>query len=87
MQYITYILLCSDGSYYVGKTTDIDHRLRQHNGEIKGGAKYTAAKRPVVLVYIESFPTHREAAQREYVLKQLSHQQKEALAKKSKTHA
>lgn len=75
------MLLCSDGSYYVGKTTNIEHRLRQHNGEIKGGAKYTAAKRPVSIAYIEEFGTHREAAQREYALKQLSHQQKETLVK------
>lgn len=83
MPFYTYILSCRDGSLYVGKTTNIEKRLRQHNGEIKGGAKYTAGKRPVSLVYTESFETHKEAAQREYALKLLTHQQKEELIKKS----
>ncbi|NRQ48726.1 GIY-YIG nuclease family protein [Aeromicrobium stalagmiti] len=44
-----YILRCSDGSYYVGSTRDIDARLRQHQcGE---GAQYTKRRRPVELVY------------------------------------
>lgn len=73
------MLQCRDGSYYVGKTTNIAKRLRAHNGEIKGGAKYTASKRPVIVRYIEEFTTNKEAAQREYALKQLTHQQKETL--------
>ena len=34
------------GVFYVGSTTDYRRRLRQHNGEIKGGGKYTAQHRP-----------------------------------------
>lgn len=37
------------GFYYVGCTTDVARRLRQHNGEIAGGAKYTSQHRPWVL--------------------------------------
>ena len=36
------------GFHYVGSTTDPSRRLRQHNGEIKGGGKYTAQHRPWV---------------------------------------
>ncbi len=44
-----YILRCSDGSYYVGSTRNIDVRLQQHQtGE---GAAYTRRRRPVQLVY------------------------------------
>lgn len=82
MPYYTYILRCADNSLYTGKTTDIKKRLRQHNGEIKGGAKYTAAKRPVTLCYYEAFTTHKEAAQKEYALKKLSHQEKEHIIEK-----
>ena len=34
------------GFYYVGCTTDVRRRLRQHNGEIVGGGKYTSKHRP-----------------------------------------
>jgi predicted GIY-YIG superfamily endonuclease len=44
----TYMLRCSDGSYYIGCTTNIDQRLGQHQaGEFDG---YTAARRPVEMV-------------------------------------
>ena len=42
---------------YVGATNDLHHRLRQHNGVIKGGAKYTQGKGPWVLVCcVAGFP-------------------------------
>jgi len=36
------------GFYYVGSTTDHRRRLREHNGELKGGGKYTSQHRPWV---------------------------------------
>lgn len=36
------------GFHYVGSTTDFRRRIRQHNGEIKGGGKYTSQHRPWV---------------------------------------
>jgi len=36
----------AEGFFYVGCTTNVERRLRQHNGEIKGGAKYTSKHRP-----------------------------------------
>jgi putative endonuclease len=77
--YFVYILLCSDGTFYIGKTTDIERRLRKHNGEIKGGAKYTRSRRPVRLVYSEEYTTVTEALKREYFLKQLTRSEKEKL--------
>ena len=44
-----YMVRCADGTIYTGCTTDLKRRVRQHNGEIRGGAKYTAARRPVTL--------------------------------------
>lgn len=76
-----YILLCSDNSYYIGKTNNIVKRLESHNGVKKGGAKYTRSRRPVYLVYYECLPNKSEALKREYCLKKLSRFEKETLVK------
>lgn len=75
----TYILECSDGSYYTGWTKDIQKRLHAHN-EGKG-AKYTRSRLPVVLVYYEAFETKEEAMRREWQIKHLSRKEKEKLVK------
>ncbi|GAB3699597.1 GIY-YIG nuclease family protein [Mariniluteicoccus flavus] len=49
----TYMLECSDGSYYVGSTKDLDGRLSQHASG-RGGA-YTRKRLPVALVWAEEF--------------------------------
>ncbi|MDX1353308.1 MAG: GIY-YIG nuclease family protein, partial [Thiomicrorhabdus sp.] len=51
--WFTYLLRCADNSLYCGVTTNLDKRLRQHNGELKGGAKYTKTRQPCKLVYFE----------------------------------
>ena len=49
----TYIVECSDGSFYVGSTVDLEARVWQHNeGE---GAVYTKRRRPVTLVWAAEF--------------------------------
>lgn len=58
-----YIVQCRDGTFYVGSTIDLERRLAQHNlGE---GARYTATRRPVELVYAEQFDRIDEAFARE----------------------
>lgn len=39
-----YCLVSSGGATYIGATVDVDRRLRQHRGEITGGARATRAK-------------------------------------------
>ena len=48
-----YLLLCADGSFYTGCTTDLDTRFGQHQAGTFGG--YTAMRRPVELVWAEEF--------------------------------
>ena len=74
MNHFVYIVLCSDKTLYTGYTTDVYKRIETHN---KGkGAKYTKSRRPVIVVYIESFETKSEAMKREYAIKQLSRAEK-----------
>ena len=77
--YYTYIVECSDGSYYTGKTNNITRRIKQHNGLLSGGAKYTKLKRPVKLVRLEHYTTNQFACHREAEIKKLNHQQKKQL--------
>ncbi len=73
----TYILCCADGTLYTGWTTNLEKRVLLHNAG--KGAKYTKSRRPVTLVYFETFPTREEAMRREAAIKRLSKAQKLAL--------
>ncbi len=73
----TYIVRCSDGTFYTGWTNDLSKRLNAHNSG--KGAKYTRSRTPVSLVYYEAFQTREEAMRREYSIKQLSRKDKLAL--------
>ena len=57
-------------STYNGSTNDLTRRLRQHNGEIVGGAKATRGKGPWKYIAIwEGFQTHKEALSCEWRIK------------------
>ena len=79
-QNYTYIVRCKDNSLYVGWTNHLEKRIKAHNDG--KGAKYTKSRRPVELVYYETFATKQEAMSREYHLKKLTHKQKENLIQK-----
>lgn len=72
-----YILKCKDNSFYTGWTTDLSKRIQRHNLGL--GAKYTRNRRPVELIYFETFQNKSEALKREYQIKQLTRKQKEKL--------
>jgi putative endonuclease len=75
--YFVYILRCSDGTLYVGSTSDLTERERRHN---EGrGAAYTAGRMPVRLVYSEAHESWPAARKREAQLKRWSRAKKEAL--------
>jgi len=56
---------------YVGVSNNVEKRLRAHNGEIKGGAKYTTSKGSgwKHICIIRGFPTKIESLQFEWALK------------------
>ena len=73
-----YIVRCADGRYYVGSTRgSIELRLAQHNDGTFGG--FTALRRPVALVWQESFDRITDAIAAERQVKNWSRAKKEAL--------
>jgi putative endonuclease len=82
MTHFFYLARCADNSLYSGYTINIKERENAHN--LGKGAKYTAARRPVKIVYFENFKTQREAMQREYEVKKWSKVKKEELVKMKK---
>jgi len=78
-KWLIYILECIDGSLYCGITNNLEKRLKQHKGEIKGGAKYTRSHWPCKLVYKEKSASRSEASQREVIIKKMSKVEKRTL--------
>ena len=72
-----YILRCSDGSYYVGSTKDLEYRVFEHQ-EGKG-AKYTSQRLPVKLVYSEEYERVADAYAREKQVQNWSRAKREAV--------
>ena len=78
MRYFVYILECADRTLYIGSTNDLVRRIHAHN-HLKSGARYTKARRPVVLKYSESFRSRGKALSREATIKKLTRKEKLAL--------
>lgn len=75
-----YVLVCRDNTYYAGYTTDVERRELEHNTSEKG-AKYTKTRRPVRMVYYESFETRSLATKAEAAFKKMTRVQKETFLK------
>lgn len=80
MSHFIYILECVDKTLYVGYTNDLEKRVRVHNTS-KKAAHYTKIRRPVKLVYSETFKTHSEAFKRECEIKKWSREKKLSVIK------
>lgn len=84
MKAYTYILLCENNKYYVGSTTNLELRLKEHFGEhatYESGSKFIKAYKPIKLVYTEEYDRIEDAFKRERQLHGWSHAKKEALIK------
>lgn len=73
-KYYFYIAKCADGTLYSGQTNDLPKRLEKHNSG--KGAKYTAYRKPIKIVYSEEFSTRGAAMKREAEVKKLSRKEK-----------
>lgn len=74
-----YMLLCRDGTYYTGCTTWLEKRIVEHEVGLYHG--YTAARRPVELVWSAEFPDLFQAIDVERQIKGWSRKKKEALVR------
>jgi predicted GIY-YIG superfamily endonuclease len=77
MSFYVYLLVSTQNATYVGATVDLDRRLRQHNQEIKGGARATGSKVAqgeiwTRAAHVAGFPDWPAALQFEWRWKQLS---------------
>lgn len=81
-KFCVYILLCRDGSYYVGYTSNIHKRVEDHQN--KRGCTYTQSRTPLQLVYTEEYDTKADALRREKSIKRLDREEKEKLITKNK---
>ncbi|GLR46897.1 GIY-YIG nuclease family protein [Sphingomonas astaxanthinifaciens] len=77
LHFWVYMLRCSDGSYYVGQTDDLEKRLAEHQDGLHEG--YTRRRRPVRLVWSESTGRREEALAFERRIKGWTRAKKEAL--------
>ena len=75
--HFVYIVRCADGTLYTGTARDPVERERVHNSG--RGARYTAGRRPVRIVYTETCDSIGAALKREHAVKRLSREEKEAL--------
>jgi len=67
MVYYFYILQSNrDGKFYYGHTDNLKQRLKKHQ---EGLTRSTKSRRPLELVYYESFTTRKEALSREHQFK------------------
>jgi len=77
MSFFTYILRCSDGSFYNGHSDNLEQRVAQHQSGYFTG--YTCKRRPVELVWSEYFSTRIEALEAEKRIKGWTKAKKQAL--------
>ena len=76
--FTVYMLLCWDGSYYVGVTSTLEARVAEHQSGVHLEC-YTRIRRPVLLVYSETFATPEEAIAAEKRIKGWPRAKKRAL--------
>ena len=77
--WIVYIIQAKNGSLYTGVTTDIARRVRQHAGEISGGAKFFRGNPPLFFWVINKFESRSLAQKEEFKIKKLSRKEKAKL--------
>ena len=79
MKYFIYLARCNDNSLYIGYSKNLKTREKRHNEGT--GALYTKIRRPIKIIYSETFTSQIEAIQREQQIKKWTRIKKENLIK------
>lgn len=79
MSWYVYIARCADDTLYTGIARNLERRMDEHNGLLPRAARYTRGRRPVRLMYTETWASRAEATRREIQIKQLTRAAKLAL--------
>ena len=78
MQATVYIVKCADGSYDTGLTKqNVEARIWEHNAGVYEG--YTHSRRPVKLLFVETYDRISDAIARERQIKGWNRKKKQAL--------
>jgi putative endonuclease len=83
--WFVYMVRTATGALYTGISTEPERRLRQHSGELTGGAKALKGKGPLQLAFTYAMPCRSSASKLEYQLKQWTKNDKELLLKQAAT--
>ena len=84
MSWVCYLLRCADDTLYCGISNDMDKRLTAHNAGT--AAKYTRARLPVELVFVEDCADRSAASRRELTIKKLTREKKLELCNNNSTY-
>ena len=74
MPFFTYLLRCSDGKLYCGYTNHVENRVKMH--QAGKASKFTRARLPVKLVFVEKHRDKSSAMRREAEIKTFSRKKK-----------
>ena len=83
--WFVYMVRTKAGALYTGISTEPERRLRQHSGELTGGAKALKGKGPLQLAFTYVMPCRSSASKLEYQLKQWTKKDKELLLTQAQT--
>lgn len=83
MTWSCYIMRCADDTLYTGITNDLEKRLAAHNAGT--ASKYTRARGPVELVFVEDCADRSAASKRELAIKNLTRENKIVLIRSGRS--
>jgi putative endonuclease len=83
VKWVCYLLRCADDTLYCGITNDLEKRLAAHDAGT--ASKYTRARGPVELVFVEDCADRSAASKRESAIKNMTRAEKIVLIRSGRS--